>query len=267
MFDPKDILAATALAAVSGAAVHGTFSPTSSFWGTVTWRAAGAGNCVALTFDDGPTAGCSERVLDILDELQVPAAFFVIGASAARRPDIIRRIDAAGHLLGNHTYDHDHLGILRGPIYWNDQLRRTDEMLAGIIGRKPALFRPSMGFTTWPIHHAARRGEQAVVTWSIRGRDGLGGESSQILRRMVEPARGGDILMLHDGIDPHLLGSRIPDRNATITALPRLIAALREKGLQIVRLDQLLGIDGYARDSDLRSAPAQAERGAGNHIG
>jgi peptidoglycan/xylan/chitin deacetylase (PgdA/CDA1 family) len=240
------ILTAAALA-VGAIGLYGTFVPTSSLWGKVIWRAAGCTKPqVSLTFDDGPTEGFTDRILDRLGELDVKATFFVIGRNVARCPDLLRRMDAEGHLIANHTYDHGHFDLFRGWGYWNDQLRRTDGLIAGIIGKKPALFRPAMGITTLPIHHAAHNAGLTVVAWSRRARDGVRVDPLNIERRIMRHTGPGDILMLHDGIDPNQRQAIHCDRGGTVAAIPSLIAALRRRGLNPVRLDQLLGVAGYA---------------------
>src|ERR1700743_576148 len=96
-----------AITAISAFTSYGTFVPRGQLWGPVIWKGTSGGPPrVALTFDDGPTAGATDRVLDLLADLNVRAAFFVIGRNVEREPDLLRRIDAEGHLIGNHTYDH-----------------------------------------------------------------------------------------------------------------------------------------------------------------
>jgi peptidoglycan-N-acetylglucosamine deacetylase len=246
MISQLEFASAAAIAGLAAAAIHGTFTPRSSFWGKVLWRAPDISRPqVSLTFDDGPTPGFTDRILDVLGEAQVPAAFFPIGRNALRWPDLLRRMDAEGHVVANHSFDHAHLALFRGWRYWDRELARSDQVIADVIGKRPAIFRPPIGFTTHPIHWAARRSGHTVVTWSRRARDGLRTGSEAIVRRMAA-ARPGDILMLHDGVDPHLRGKRDRDRSATITALRPLLRLLRDRGLSVVRLDQLLGVAPYA---------------------
>src|SRR5438552_3460310 len=90
----------------------GTFVPSGWLWGEVISRGTIQGPPrVALTFDDGPTPGGTDRILDLLAELKAPSTFFVIGQNVERHPDLLRRIDAEGHLIGNHTFDHHHWGV------------------------------------------------------------------------------------------------------------------------------------------------------------
>ena len=255
---PADLLGFTAPAIACGIAsagllAHATFVPSSTLWGPVLSRAGGqAGNHVALTFDDGPTPGSSERVLDALGEAGVRAAFFVVGRNAERWPAIVRRMDAEGHLVGNHTWDHSHYGIFCRDAYWRAQVDRTDRVIEQTIGRRPALFRPPMGMKTWHVTDAARRAGHAVVTWSRRAMDGVARtDAERIVARLVPSSGPGDVLLLHDGLEPNALRR---DARATEAAVRPLVAGLREKGLEPRRLDLLLGIKGYQGDARGRRA-------------
>ncbi len=246
---PHDRLAAGAGAAlVSGWVAYGTFAPTSRFWGPVISRAPDdAGPAVALTFDDGPTHGPTDRILDTLRELDAPAAFFVVGRNVEQWPQLVQRMHAEGHLVANHTQDHSHYGILRRGLYWRRQLDETNQLVQRLIGKRPALFRPPMGFKTWHVTQAARCSGHRTVTWSRRALDSFFAPSAQrIVDRLVSPSRAGDVLMLHDGIEPH---SRHRDRSAVEAAVRPLVLGLRARGLQLRRLDRLLGIEPYARDA------------------
>jgi peptidoglycan/xylan/chitin deacetylase (PgdA/CDA1 family) len=262
------IMAAASMTALGLCAVRGTFAPTSSFWGKVVWRSPDRSQpWVSLTFDDGPTAGSTDRVLDLLRNRGVFATFFVIGRNAARWPELVRRMDAEGHIVANHTFDHGHFDLFRGWGYWRRQIARTNQLIEEIIGKRPAFFRPSMGFKTAPIHQAARGAGQTVVTWSRGARDGRSAQAAAILRRMTERVGPGDILMMHDGVDPCLRRQRDCDRSATISALGQLIDALQDRGLRTVRLDEFLSRPAYAGGGQDRSGPTHAQSAAGCNVG
>jgi peptidoglycan/xylan/chitin deacetylase (PgdA/CDA1 family) len=238
----------TALGAASvlaGVAAYGTFVPTSGFWGRVAWHGPSTSSAVSLTFDDGPTAGITEPILDSLDALGVKATFFVIGRNIERWPELVRQMDARGHIVANHSFDHAHFALFRGPRYWKQQVGRTDDLIAQIIGRKPAFFRPPMGITTPFICSAAQRSGHATIAWSRRAVDGLVTDTPRILQRFTETGPG-DILMLHDGIDPHTTVPKHRDRSATIAAIVPLVQGMREKGLNIIPLDALLQMPAYS---------------------
>jgi peptidoglycan/xylan/chitin deacetylase (PgdA/CDA1 family) len=242
MLVPLLIIHGVASAAV-GVAMYGTFVPSSRVWGRMVLRAppSAARRGVTLTFDDGPTEGPTDRILDLLGEAGVRATFFVIGRNCARFPRLVERMHAEGHLVANHTWDHAHSGWRGLQGYWDAQIQTTNEEIARIIGRRPAMFRPPMGHKTCFTLRAARKAGCQVIGWSHRARDGVITTAPEILERFV-PIQPGDILLLHDGIEPNSPG-RNPE--PTIEALPTLIARLRESNLGIERLDDLLGLPGY----------------------
>lgn len=230
---------------LTGLVAYGALCPQSRLLTRVLWRgprtAPPQRPRIALTFDDGPDPLATEAILDTLRALDAPATFFVIGMHAQRHPEVIRRLNREGHLIGNHTFDHSHLGMFRAAGYWRDQIERTSTVIEATIGQRPAMFRPPMGFKQGFIAWAAWRGRCRVITWSRRGRDGWPTTPEKILQRLVPGAQDGDILTLHDGNDPGFAR----DPAATIAVIEPLILALRERGFEIVRLDALLGLPGY----------------------
>jgi peptidoglycan/xylan/chitin deacetylase (PgdA/CDA1 family) len=243
----SDILPVLAAGAAGAAAffalgAYGLVNPASQMWGPVISRGRKGDPRVAITFDDGPLPGSTDRILDALAATDTRAAFFVIGAHAARFPDLVRRMHDEGHLVANHTHDHLHTGLFGRDRYWLDELRRADEVIERIIGRRPALFRPPMGYKHWHLMNAAAGTGHRVVTWSRRARDVKRTEASVILQRLVEPSRAGDILVLHDGNDPCL---KPYDRTGTVEAVRPLIEGLKRRGLEPGRLDEMLAIPGY----------------------
>lgn len=230
------VLAAAASTVVVSTLAHASLHPRSQLFGPVICRAPGVhGNQVALTFDDGPWPDSTDRILDSLQKAGATATFFVIGAYAKRQARLLRRIHEAGHLLGNHSYDHHRTGLFHGKYYWLDQLRRTSDVIAEVTGTPPAFFRPPMGFKSPPLVRAARHLGLSLVAWSRRARDGIQTTPGRILSALA-PIQAGEIALLHDGRDPP------SDRDvlATAAAIPAVLAQLDTKGLVSVRLDQLL---------------------------
>jgi len=231
----------------TGAVAYPLAAPSCQWFGPVISRGATDGPPgVALTFDDGPWPGGTDLILDLLKRLKVSAAFFVIGRNAEAHPDLLKRAHAEGHLIGNHSYDHAGLGFLRGQQYWRQQLERTDAIIERCTGKKPDLFRPPLGLKTPSILKAAAK--HRTITWTRRAMDGLTTTPRQILQRLVPTARGGDILSLHDGVSPQ---SR-RDPTATVRAIEPLILGLRERGLEVTRLDSLIA--SVARSDTMLSA-------------
>ncbi len=232
--------AAVAATLAAGAVIfaNGMFNPRSSLLTPTIWRgddAAKDAGRIALTFDDGPWPGSTETILDQLNRVGAKATFFVIGRYAVAQPDLIRRIHAEGHLVANHTFDHDRAGLFRGTTYWTDQIQRTDDAIHSIIGERPQLFRPPMGFKSPRQASALRQSGHTVVTWSRRGRDGLTTTPQAIIQAVGSP-RGGDVILLHDGRDP---ASQRP-LDATAQALPTILQSVLDAGLTPARIDEVI---------------------------
>lgn len=222
--------------AAAGILGWGLFHPRSRLCAHPLHHAADPGcRSVALTFDDGPDPRSTPGILEILARHQMRAAFFVIGRHAAAHPYLLRAIHQQGHTLGNHSFDHHTLGLFGAGGYWADQIDRTNALITATIGIAPRYFRPPMGFKHWPMDRAVTQRGMRMVTWSRRGRDGVATGPDRIVARL-EAAGPGEILALHDGVAPQ---SR-RDPQVTVSALERVLAGLRNRGLEVASLDTLL---------------------------
>ncbi len=245
---PSPWLTVVAPAVVFGGGVMawGMCHPRSRIMGPLVCRGApaepGDAPKVALTFDDGPTPDSTPAVLDALQHVGVPAAFFVIGRNAQRHPHLLRRMDEEGHLVCNHTFDHDRQGLWGLNGFWRRQLDLTDDVIFDLLGKRPAMFRPPMGLKHWHLMQEAAFGGHAVVTWSRKAMDGgrRPPQKQRLIKRLAK-ARDGDVLLLHDGHEP----DRPASRAVTAEAVVPLVNQLRDRGFEIVRLDALLDLPGY----------------------
>jgi peptidoglycan/xylan/chitin deacetylase (PgdA/CDA1 family) len=236
-----------------GALGYVSVAPRSNFWGRVVHCGDDSGSPrYALTFDDGPCDQATPAILDTLGELGVKATFFVIGLNAQRFPHVVRRIYDHGHIVANHSYHHSHFGVMRAGWYWERQIRDTDALLQSIIGVKPAMFRPPMGVRQFHITRAARRHGHTLVTWSRRALDGFSTTPDRIVARLSDRTVAGDILIMHDGIEPNLRR----DPSASVAAVRPLILALRQRGLEPAPLDELIKVPAYADAPSVAAAVA-----------
>lgn len=258
---PSPWLTLIAPAAVLGGGVMlwGMFHPRSRVMGPLVYRGDPIDpgrdfrGRVALTFDDGPTPESTPAVLDALGQVDAPAAFFVVGRNVQRHPRLLRRIHDEGHLIGNHSYDHNRQGLWGLNAFWRRQLDRTDDAVYDVIGQRPAMFRPPMGLKHWHMMTEVRYGGHTTVTWTRKARDGgsRGAKKMKIVKRLAK-AEDGEVLLLHDGHEP----DRPASRTATAEAVVPLVNQLRDRGMQIVRLDELLDLPGYqAVDGDAPTIP------------
>jgi peptidoglycan/xylan/chitin deacetylase (PgdA/CDA1 family) len=239
--------AAAGLFSASALWAYSVFAPRCQFWAPVL-RSLPQRDAAALTFDDGPHDRSTPAILEHLARHNARATFFVIGQCAKRHPRLLRQIVDQGHTLGNHSFDHDHFGVNRNRAYWDAQLTDTQNLIADIAGTPPILFRPPMGFKTRHIPAAAAALKLPIIGWSVRAHDTRPIPAPELARRIVRKTTGHDILLLHDGIEPH----RPPESSQqhTVDALPAILEGIRQKKLAIVPLiDALL-----AASHDMRQA-------------
>ncbi|MFG2309836.1 polysaccharide deacetylase family protein [Streptomyces sp. NPDC048566] len=189
--------------------------------------------CIALTFDAGPSEH-SARLLDILAQKKVPATFFLLGKRHMEKyPDLVRRMEAEGHEVASHTWDHRILTRIP-PEEIREELRRPNEEIERLIGRRPTLMRPPQGRTDDTVHRIAREEGLAEVLWSVTAKDYATNDSALIRRRVLQQSSRDGIILLHD-LYP-----------GTVPAVPGIIDALKERGYVFVTVPQLLA-PGRAR--------------------
>jgi peptidoglycan/xylan/chitin deacetylase (PgdA/CDA1 family) len=197
------------------------------------WHGPRLSGKVALTFDDGPDAAYTPRVLDVLAEHAVKASFFLIGERAAREPAVARRIADEGHDLGNHTWSHRSLW-LSGPRETMRQVEQGHAAIAQVAGPPPRFFRPPWGMTNLALFPLLRKLRTPCVFWTVQTEGRHPAPPGLQIERVRRRARSGAILDLHDADGVPGAGARL------LEALPGMIAAIRSRGLFLVPLRDLL---------------------------
>jgi peptidoglycan-N-acetylglucosamine deacetylase len=212
--------------------------PTSQVLGRALVRGPAEGRRVALTFDDGPADPFTGQILDILREHQVPAAFFCCGKNVERYPDLVRRMEAEGHMVGNHTYSHP-LFYLKRRSTIAAEVDRTQDAVRRTLGKLPRLFRPPYGVRWFGLFPALRERGLTDVQWSDTGYDWITRFSpAEIARKALARLAPGAVILLHDGREPRDPGK--VDASATVAALPAIIEGARARGFSFVSVDQFL---------------------------
>jgi peptidoglycan/xylan/chitin deacetylase (PgdA/CDA1 family) len=258
---PFPVFAAFVASAVMSAAIGswtGANSSRVTWFGSLISAGSRQSPRVAITFDDGPNAGTTLALRDILDGRGVKGTFFEVGRAVHARTDITASLIADGHLVANHSYTHDSLHWL-DPRY--TELQETQRTFADRAGVCPAFFRPPHGQHTPAMAFVVHRQSMVMIGWDVSVGDWATHNPELIARRVLTKVRRGSIIDLHDGLD----GRVDADRTVLVTALPLILDGLAAKGLQPVRLDELLGRPGYLdrceRRRDERSRTRQAATG------
>jgi peptidoglycan/xylan/chitin deacetylase (PgdA/CDA1 family) len=230
------ISAATATAGLAaGGYLYAGMWPTSQIFG----KAIVAGHNpseFALTYDDGPNDFCTESILDILARYEVHATFFMIGRFVRQRSALVRRMRAAGHLVGNHTMTHPVL-LFQSPRRVREELAGTNAVIEDALGEKVSYFRPPHGARRPDVLRTARELGLTPVLWNAMGYDWKPMSPETVcanldkgIRRNLHHGRGSNLL-LHDGGQAGI-GQ---DRTATVTATELLLS--RAKHAQFVTVD------------------------------
>lgn len=178
---------------------------------------------MALTFDDGPNDPHTLRLLELLARHQAKATFFLIGRYVQRRPEIARQIQAAGHVIGNHSFTHPNL-IFVSAARLRQELEDCRKALEDAIGSPAPLFRPPFGGRRPNVLRTARNMGFSTVMWSVTGFDWNAPSADAIVQKVARqlesrrPARG-EIVLLHDG-GHKAFGT---DRSRTVAACALLL--------------------------------------------
>lgn len=188
---------------------------------------------IALTFDDGPMNDFTPRVLDILKQHRIPAAFFLIGRNIAGNETLLQRLTAEGHIAGNHSYSHNYWFSLKPKMDMLEDLRKCDSEIERVTGNRPRLFRPPYGVTNPMVAFAIEKGRYTSVGWSLRSYDTSARDKAQLLDKCINKLRSGDIVLFHDW------------GRFTADILPEFIQSAKSKGFKFVRADELLGVKAY----------------------
>jgi peptidoglycan/xylan/chitin deacetylase (PgdA/CDA1 family) len=159
----------------------------------------------------------------------------MIGRNVERLPRTARRVAACGHEIGNHSYSHP-IYLYRRRSETHRQLERAQRVITETIGVSPKLARPPCGVRTPAYFAAAQRLSLRTIQWEVAGFDWKRRSAERIALDVLRRSRPGSIILLHDGDSE---GKE--DRRRTVAALPLIIEGLRERGLHIVPLSQLLG--------------------------
>ncbi len=184
---------------------------------------------VALTFDLSWGEVTPPKVLAVLKEYQVKATFFLSGPWATSHPDIVAEIVRDGHEIASHGYRHVNMSTLTAEAI-RDNITRADEAIAAVAGQKPTLIRPPNGDYNDLVIQTAEELGYKVVDWGVDSHDWMNPGVSYIVKRVLDRAQPGDVILLHAS----------DTCKQTDQALPAILEGLAAKGLKVVTVTELI---------------------------
>lgn len=179
---------------------------------------------IALTFDDGPHPHYTEQLLDGLKERGVVATFFVTGEHATLHPDIIKRMNEEGHLIGNHTYSHIQLASGNAEEF-KEELVATSEVIEELIDEEVVYVRPPYG--CWDKSLEAEL-NMIPVLWTIDPLDWCSSDAEGVAGKVMAEADEGEIILMHDYYE------------SSVTAALLVVDELLADGYTFVTVEEIL---------------------------
>lgn len=235
------ILALVAAIVVLGVAWWWLYmSSYSQLFGVFPYKGKTSERVVALTFDDGPNEPFTSEIVDYLAEKHIRATFFQVGVCVQRFPETTKKIDAAGHIIGNHSLSHEFHKYFFQPRF-EREVAETQRIITETIGKTPALFRPPwlfrqpFLFATLKKMHLRPVSGEFCAPLEVLQPDGKG-----IARQAVRKVKPGSIIIFHDGFD-----GRGGNRMQTVIAVKATVETLMAEGYRFVTIDELLDVPAY----------------------
>lgn len=182
---------------------------------------------IALTFDDGPS-DYTDELLDGLEAYGAKASFFILGKKINEYTEVIKRIDAEGHLIGNHTWSHKNLFEISSEEF-TKELNATDDALYEVIGKRTVYFRPPHG---WYLPNQLNVIDKVTVVWSKDPADWKYENEEYVYTYIKTMAQDGAIILLHD------------TKKTTVQGVLKAIPELKKQGYSFARVDELLCRNG-----------------------
>ncbi|WP_332305337.1 polysaccharide deacetylase family protein [Rhizobium sp. GR12] len=207
-------------------------SRTMQLFGTIIARVETDRPVVALTFDDGPSAGFTQSVLTILKDRGVKATFFLTGKETEENLLQARMIVREGHQIGNHSYAHSNMTLM-GPARVREEVERTDMAIrtAGYEGE--IMFRPPYGKKLLTLPWYLSRHDRKTIMWDVEPESfpDVAADTVAFARHVIEQTKNGSIIIMH---------VMYRSREISRQALPLIIDGLRQRGFEFVTVSQLL---------------------------
>ncbi|NQY73723.1 MAG: polysaccharide deacetylase family protein [Candidatus Margulisbacteria bacterium] len=204
------------------------------------WKGHANSPKIALTFDDGPKPLYLRPILDILKKHDVQATFFVVAREAERYPRLIKRLISEGHEVGNHTYSHPRLDRIPTKDI-EGEIKSASSSISKLTGKKVIYFRPPGGHYNKLISSVVRENQMITVFWSINAGDYTTFTSNPSKNGYITYYSKSEAQIYSDVVQKTVPGSIIlfHSTKETIKALPRIIHAFKERGLEMATISTL----------------------------
>lgn len=207
-------------------------SRTFQFFGEIIPKVNTSEKVVALTFDDGPTTTATDQILAILAEQNVKATFFVIGAELERNLDHGKKIVAAGHELGNHSYSHARM-IFVTPSFVKQEIESTDKLIRDAGHQGEIFFRPPYGKKLFALPYYLSRNHRRTITWDVEPESypEIDASADKIAEHVLSKTRPGSIIILH---------VMYPNRVESMKAVKKIVEGLKAQGYSFQTVSELI---------------------------
>jgi peptidoglycan-N-acetylglucosamine deacetylase len=228
------ILTAAGVAATF-TAVYQSMAPAGQWYGRTFTGLSRGSKQLALTYDDGPNDPYTQQLLDVLAKHEVKATFFLMGRYVRQRPDIVRDVVQAGHVIGNHTFTHPNL-IYKSGARVREELLQCRQAIVDAVGEPSSLFRPPFGKRRPVTLRVVREFGLVPVMWNITGYDWRAPSVEYIEKKVMPNVHGGNVILLHDG-SHRAFGY---DRSRSVIVTDRLIAKYKAEGYEFVTVPEMM---------------------------
>jgi len=223
----------------------GCFFPQTNFLLTVISHGNTGKNFVALTFDDGPSEPTTRQVLNLLDKYSMKATFFISGVNALRHPDIIKHIIDRGHTVGNHSYSHNTLLMLKSYRSLYREIADTKNVLQK-MGINTFAFRPPVGIINPKLHMVLNKLDMFCLIFNCRAYDAGNFFVKNISKKILGKIKADDIILLHD-----VPARTEQDSKTFLSEVENILVGIGAKDLKTVPLSVLLNKEIMERTNQL----------------
>jgi peptidoglycan/xylan/chitin deacetylase (PgdA/CDA1 family) len=209
----------------------------SQIFGPYIWKSKTSEKVIALTFDDGPNDPYTSQILDILNENNIKATFFMVGNCVERYPETAKKVITAGHSVGNHSVSHQFRNYFKAD-YYQKEIQRNQKIFQKYLNVTPTLYR-SPWLWRYPslLRELKSKGLTAISGEFCHSLEIFQISSTRIAKAVIKKIKPGAIIIFHDGKE-----GKTGDRSQTVGAVRLVIEQLIADNYRFATVDELLKI-------------------------